>query len=517
MSTRQNTGFMSTRQNTRFPSILLPLLVLVLGGCLFDSTLPPPPKSPFTLLDEVNPRGAVPDAKVELFLPVYDTKLGAGKSSAVDSYDPVNVKDYATGKVTQYRVLRQRFGSWSPLLEFRWNYYLLQTDFLFPDKLPDTAGMAGRTRALFDGVEKYDPFTRYFDSSQAADTWNRINSSSQDGALGVRVRLAGALEDTVTIQQVVGGSPAGRAGLAPGMAIVAVNDSLLSGDSAMVRFQRFTAGDSGTVIRLTVLGPAGESRMTLVKEPVAFPSVMVDSLDGVGYIGIFSFTANTLKDKSTFDEFRDALAATRGFAVTVIDLRDNGGGALDLALKMCDEVIASGIIIRELQRRFEESVGAPVFSEYKYMAKAGGAGEGRKFVLMGNGGTASASEIFLSAVREGLAAPLVGEKTYGKGVGQTVRNTPEKGLALVTFLHFTSRLGQDYHRLGLVPDYVDSATADAVLAHAVAVAKAGAAPAGAKISAASAGNAAIRRRARVLEWNRRQGIRPGIQELRDFH
>src|SRR6185369_11077517 len=130
--------------------------------------------------------------------------------------------------------------------------------------------------------------------------------------------------------------------------------------SALTRFTRFTTGDSGTVLTLTVLGPSGTSNVRMVKEPVAFPSVMVDSLDGVGYIGIFSFTASTLPGKSTYTEFRDALAATRRFPVTLLDLRDNGGGTLDLTIRMCDEILSNGIIIHELQRKVETNGVAPV-------------------------------------------------------------------------------------------------------------------------------------------------------------
>jgi C-terminal processing protease CtpA/Prc len=275
-------------------------------------------------------------------------------------------------------------------------------------------------------------------------------------------------------------------------------------------------------VRFAVSGPGaqGQKSFQLVREPVAFPTVMVDSIQGIGYLYIGSFTPNTIGSKSTHTELAEGLAATRKFPVTILDLRDNGGGSLDEAYRMCDEILpADSIIIRELQRNYDENTHVPVAAEIIVRAGAGGAGElagdgsRRKYLLLGNGHSASASEIFLVALREGAGAPLMGVKTYGKGVGQTVRKTPGQGLSLITFLKFTSRKKLDYHLHGLVPDIVDSSAGDSLLAHAAQRALAMAAGPAAKI-AGEAGkvSAAARRdlakRAASTEWNRRQAIRP---------
>jgi C-terminal processing protease CtpA/Prc len=257
-------------------------------------------------------------------------------------------------------------------------------------------------------------------------------------------------------------------------------------------------------------------RHQLVRVPVAFPTVTVDSIQGVGYVSINGFTPNTVDSKSTYTELVDALAATRHFGATILDLRDNGGGSLDVAIKMCDEILsAETVIIRELQRRFDETIHAPMQTEITTLATAGGTGETgadgkpRRYLLLGNGHSASAAEIFLVSLKEGAAAPLMGVRTYGKGVGQTVRNTPGKGLALVTFLKFTSASRLDYHKHGLEPDYPDSSAGDLQLTHAAEKAKAmiPGAKAAAKISAAELRR--IRRAAGAVEWNRRQAVRPG--------
>jgi C-terminal peptidase prc len=496
-------------------------LAFWLAGCLFDSKYPDPDEGQSfstVVLDTLYPASAAADSTVSLYQPILDISLGTGNQSAPEILKPVNVKDHATGKVVRYQVTRQGYGAWNGDLEFKWNWFLLQSTFLFSGSLPDTAGMNGSSATLFQRVHALDSFTNYFDSLAAPRIWARINTSTKPGAVGVAVKLSGG-GDTVLIQQVIADSPAGRAGLQVGMAILAVNDSSIVGDSAIERFQRFSAGDSGAAVKLTLSGPGtqGAKTFNLVREPVAFPTVTVDSIQGIGYLYIGSFTPNTIGSKSTHTELVDGLIATRKFPVTILDLRDNGGGSLDEAFRMCDEILpADSIIIRQLQRRYDESAHAPVAAEIIVRAGSGGVGEKaadgsrRKYLLLGNAHSASASEIFLVSLREGAGAPLMGVKTYGKGVGQTVRNTPGQGLSLITFLKFTSRKKLDYHLSGLVPDIVDSSASDSLLAHAAQRAMAMAAGPAAKISTAA--GKGLQRTAASVEWNRRQAIRPAPLE-----
>jgi C-terminal peptidase prc len=502
--------------------MLLPRLAalaaaLLAAGCLFDSKYSIRDAGAQGVrteaLDTVVRGNATPFRTVELYQPMLDPGLKPGQATAPETFPAVNVKDHRdSGRIVQYRLTRQRFGSWSPDLEFAWNWFQLRANWLFPSVLPDTAGLAGRTARLYEALHAEDPFTRYFDSAAAPGIWGLLNSSTRPGAVGVMVN-ANATGDTVRVRMVVAGSPADGAGITRGMAILAVDDSAVTGDSALQRFARLNSGDSGTSVRLTVAEPGGEpSVRSMTRVPVAFPTVIADSLDGVAYLTITGFTPNTVGPKSTWTELRDALSATRRFPATVLDLRDNGGGSLDIAMRMCDEILAADrVIIRQVQRRFDELDRVPIETESTILATEGGTGEKasdgtpRRYLLLANGGTASAAEIFAVALREGADAPLMGQKTYGKGVGQTVRNTPGKGLALITFLKFTSAARLDYHRFGLEPDYPDSAAGDLLLAHAVARARelAGSRPAAKRSAAADRALAAA---AAAAEWNRKQAL-----------
>lgn len=500
------------------PVGILPILAFLgfLAGCIFDSeNFTTEPRYTSGMLDTLVSSKVTPARTVELFQPLRDPSLAGKPPAEPQVLAPVNVKQYGTGEVVRYRLTRQRFGDWTPDLEFKWNYFLLQVYFLFPSGVPDTSGLAYQTKTLYTQIHKTDLFTNYFDSASAPGALDRITSTTKPGALGIEVSLNDT-EDSVVIRRVVPESPAGRAGLVKGMIILSVDDSATVGDSAIVRFSRFSAGDSGKASDIEVYGSKGVQTFHIVREPVAFPSVYVDSLDGVGYISISGFMPNTVGTQSTESEFHSALLATRKFAVTIIDLRDNGGGSLDLTLHMCDEILPTGtVIIRQQQRQFSEEDHVPLVSMVNHLATSTGVAERRKFVLMGNGHSASAAEIFLVAIKEGIGAPMVGQKTYGKGVGQNVRNTPGKGLALVTFLKFTSKGNLDYHKIGLVPDYPDSATGDKLLLKAVDVAKGLLKPAAKLAPGGNAGDGDGKPnlgRARTIEWNRLQTARPGTRE-----
>lgn len=518
------------------PSAFASLASLLLAGCLFDSHYsvqgPPIPTTQSEVLDTVMASDAVPARRVDLYQPLWDPGLKPGQVADVETAKPVNVKDHAdSGRIVQYRLIRQRFGSWSPELEFKWNWFQLQANWIFPQALPDTTGLANGTPALYDMLHGEDRFTRYFDSAAAPAILNLISNSTKAGAIGVMVKSNPA-GDTVLVSLVVAGSPAGRAGIVPGMAILAVGDSAVVGDSALARFARINSGDSGSTVRLTVKAPGGDPMvLEMVRVPVSFPTVLIDSIEGVAHVTITGFTPNTVGDKSTWTELRDALIATRGSAATILDLRGNGGGELDVAMRMCDEIIPSGrVIIRQVQRRFDEMALAPIETAIAEVATDGGVGEKsadgsvRKYLLLADTGTASAAEIFVVSLREGAGVPQMGQTTFGKGVGQIVRSTPGKGLSLITFLKFTSAAGLDYHKHGLVPDYRDTTFGETLLAHAVAKAKelVGGSPAaqlvlGPKGEAlgkrSSAESRALAAEIAAAEWNRVQALRPGVRDL----
>src|SRR5690606_39227821 len=135
-------------------------------------------------------------------------------------------------------------------------------------------------------------------------------------------------------------------------------------------------------------------------------------------------------------------------------------------------------------------------------------GDGRSWVILADGGSASASESFISALRENLGVPFVGHTTYGKGVGQATFATYGGGVGVIAYGQARSASGANYNGVGLAPTQPSSARPVAMLAEAANLA----APGALARRAAGGLGASDARRALLVDWNRRQALRPDVVE-----
>lgn len=461
-----------------------------------------PPERSETAYDQLT--DTTPDVVVSLYAPYYQADLGANGQTNLTQSPPRRVREKESGRVVEYRYSERGFGTWNAERERQLHLFLLRTFFFHPGVFDDAAAESLPLDSLYARAQARDPYTRRIDSAQAEEYRRQSRTTARPRVMGIQVRENDA-GDTVFIELVAPGSPAHRAGLRRGMAVLAVNDSVITGDSAAARFVRFIGTDT-TATRLTVRTVNGPRTELVGRDTVDFPTVQVDSIGGAGYIAIYSFTGSTVDGGSTATEFRDALAATRRFPATILDLRDNGGGSLDQVLRMCDELIPGGVMIRLVERNFKS--GATLRTETAYGARPGGRGEGRPYVLLANEWSASASEIFVAALRSTLNTPFVGASTYGKGVGQASFDLPGGEVAVVTYGTARTAEGADYNGTGLAPTHPSAAKPDAMLREAAAVAVPGA-------LARRAAQGLGRRdadRARLIDWNRQQAVRPDVKE-----
>lgn len=480
---------------------------LVVASCIFSPPSGPPPAFP---VSETVPYDTLttdaPDVVVELYEPYLDASLGPGEEGNPTIGFPARVREHGTGRVVEYRPSRQGFGSWNAARERRYHLFLLRAFFFHAGVFDDTTG-TGHVDSLYARARRHDAYTRRIDSSAAEDYRRASRTTVRPRVMGFQVRVNDA-GDTVFLELVAPGSPAHDAGLRRGMPVLAVDDSVVTGDSAAARFVRFAGADTGAdaVTKLTVGTREGPRSAFVGRDTASFPTVQADSIGGAGYIAVYSFTRRTVNGGSTRDEFRAALAATRRYPATVIDLRDNGGGDLAEVLSMCDEILGGGVIISLVERNLEGNASLRTRTDYR--ARPGHSGEGRSYVLLANRGSASASEIFIAALRENLDVPFVGTRTYGKGVGQATVDTPGDEVAIVTYGTARTASGADYNGTGLQPTQASTAAPDAMLREAAAMAVPGALAR----RAASGLAAHDTRRAPLMEWNRRQAVRPDVVE-----
>ena len=274
-----------------------------------------------------------------------------------------------------------------------------------------------------------DPHSNYFDSAEYQDLLTDQRSEYFGiGATIVNYKNAGVYDTFVT--SVFPDSPAFRAGLRFGDKITAVGGEKVAGkNSGIVRDK--VRGRKGTIARLTI-ERAGTRQIEIIeirRNRVAQPSIPDAYLlrQGIGYIDLsegFNYT--------TVDELNVVLADLhdQGMTSLILDLRDNPGGILDQAVKVAEKFLPAGSTIVTQRGRFK--------IDNRTWTSKNTKPENLPLVVLVDDGSASASEIVAGAMQDYDRALVIGEKTFGKGLVQSVINLPYgSGLTLTTAKYYT--------------------------------------------------------------------------------
>jgi len=246
----------------------------------------------------------------------------------------------------------------------------------------------------------------------------------------------------LTVNDVIPAGPAEKAGLQPGDVIISVDGKSTKGlttedDAKLLR------GKRGTLVRVAIerSGKMLAAPVALTREIIHQPSVYAKLLDGgIGYARLTVFGLNT------GTELGDALAKlqAQGAKAYVLDLRDNGGGYLNAAIDVSSKFISSGPIV---------SVESRSGNDTRYDAQ-NTAIPARPLAVLVNRYTASASEITSGAIADDGAGTLIGEKTFGKGVVQTIHPLPDGSAVKITTARYLTPNGHDINLVGIQPAIV---------------------------------------------------------------
>ena len=261
-------------------------------------------------------------------------------------------------------------------------------------------------RALPVIVSELDPHSVYIPASEMAEI-NEPLDGEFDG-IGVVFNMA---TDTVIVLNVIPQGPSDKAGVKAGDRIVEIGDSLVAGrkipQNNVVKMLR---GPRGTTVRL---GLERQGISDLVEVEVVRGVIPIRSIesafriaDGVGYVKLGQFA------RTTFDEFRKALASLRAEGVTklIFDLRGNSGGFLDQAIAVANEFLHEGqLIVYTEDRRHEQ------LREY---ADGKGSAQNMEVVVLIDEGSASSSEILAGALQDNDRGTIIGRRSFGKGLVQ---------------------------------------------------------------------------------------------------
>ena len=313
----------------------------------------------------------------------------------------------------------------------------------YVDNVPETAFDEAAVKGI---VARLDPHSAFLDAEQ----YDEMRATTTGSYSGVGIEVS-ADDGRVVVVTPIEGSPASRAGVRAGDAILAVDGRPVTADRLEETIARMR-GVAGTRVSLAV-GRTGEPEpllFTLERSEVHVHTVRAEALPGdYGYVRITQFSDSTPDDLVSAlsglmqHDLKSDRHALRGL---VLDLRGNPGGVLESAVSVADAFLDEGLIVRAEGRTAE--------SRFEMSATRGDALQGQPLVVLVDGGSASGSEIVAGALRDHGRATLMGERTFGKGSVQTVIPLRDgQALKLTTSRYFTPS-GVSIHERGLEPDIV---------------------------------------------------------------
>ena len=293
-----------------------------------------------------------------------------------------------------------------------------------------------------------DPYTFYY----TPEEMQKSNEASNGVYHGVGMLVQLTDDGGIEVVQVYPDTPAERAGILAGDRIIAVDGEPASGENqqtfneAVQRIQ----GEDGTEVVIRVERNGESIDLTARRGEVSISHVSYGMLENdIGYVALTQFTGD---DADGFIQALNAFKEAQARGI-VVDLRNNPGGLLDHVVKICDQVLPEGLITyvedRHGNRQEEKSSG-----DYWNIP----------MVVLVNGNSASASELFTAAFQDYERGQVVGTTTYGKGIVQSLITFQEDGAGMqLTTASYFSPKGRSIHLTGVEPDIVVELNEDAVI------------------------------------------------------
>lgn len=290
-------------------------------------------------------------------------------------------------------------------------------------------------KAMVSGLD--DKYAAYY----TKDEYKDISEKTKGEFCGIGAYISqGKNDNSLKVAGVVKGGPAEKAGIKKGDIIVEVDGENIQGKDSSYAVSKMK-GKKGTNVSISVVRKGNKKPITfnIKREVIHDNTVSYKMLDNnIGYISVSAFETVT---KKQFQSAVDCLEKKNEKGL-IIDLRDNGGGLLDTALDMLDQILPKKLVV---YTKDKNGVAEEYYTKDDKEIKI-------PIVILVNGNSASASEVFCGALRDYGKAKLLGTKTFGKGIVQSSFAFRDgTGLKFTTSKYYTPK-GINIHGTGFEPD-----------------------------------------------------------------
>jgi len=313
---------------------------------------------------------------------------------------------------------------------------IIQTDYVDGVKPKDL--IYGALKGMLSSL---DPHSQFMDP----DTYNelKVDTEGKFGGLGIEITIKDAL---LTVITPIEDTPAWKAGVKSGDRIVKINDELTR-DMTLTDAVKRMRGKPGEPVTIVVLR---ESEKKLLEFKIVRDIIKIQDIkgsrileDGIGYIRLVEFRENTALD---FETALDKLKK-EGMQALILDLRNNPGGLLDVAVKVAEKFVEKGkLIVYTKARKPAQNL--------EFLSRERQPLIDMPMAILINEGSASGSEIVAACLQDYKRAIILGTKSFGKGSVQTIIPLNDgSALRLTTSKYFTP-LGKVIHNKGVLPDIV---------------------------------------------------------------
>lgn len=286
----------------------------------------------------------------------------------------------------------------------------------------------------------HDKYTVFLTPKEYAELNQSLDGGSFSGT-GIVIQVDDASK-LIAVSNVVPNGPADRAGIQQDDLIVAI-DGLSTKGMTLHQASSHLRGKEGSVVSLSI-ERAGQA----LRSPVAITRAVVHQLsvyekmlpNKIGYVALLVFGRETGAELSTaLDRLQQ-----QGARAIVMDLRDNGGGYLDAAVSVSSKFIPSGPIVSVESRA----------SNITTIEADDTAINPLPLAVLVNGYTASASEITSGAIQDSGTGTIIGTKTFGKGVVQSIWRLPDDSAVKITTARYLTPHNRDINHIGITPDII---------------------------------------------------------------